>query len=112
VNYLDEKKHRARRQLAWCLMMQREFEKAPRLYEEIATDNATADDYLNMGHLALATDNSNAINYYMSCIAKGGYTIETFSKKLVADSDAFRRMGLDPELIPLIVDAISYSTGS
>lgn len=112
VNYLDEKKQRARRQLAWCLMMQREFEKATRLYEEIATDNATADDYLNMGHLALATANSNAINYYKRCIAKGDYTMETFSKKLVADSDAFRRMGLDPELIPLIVDAISYSTGS
>lgn len=111
VNYLDEKTHRARRQLAWCLMMQREFDKAGKLYEEITGDNATADDYLNMGHLALVlADNNNALNYYKLCIAKGGYTLDDFSAKLQSDSEAFRHMGLDPDIMPLIVDAISYSS--
>lgn len=110
VNYLDEKSQRGRRQLAWCLMMQQEFEKARKLYDELLSSNPTADDYLNMGHLSLAmADDNNALNYYKLCIAQGGSTLNDFAEKLNNDVDAFRHMGLDPDIIPLIVDAISYT---
>ncbi len=113
VNYLDDRKHRAQRQLAWCLMMKREFDKAARLYDDIAGNNATADDYLNMGHLALAmADKNNALNYYKLCITQGGITLEAFSEKLMSDKEAFILMGLDPDIMPLIADAISYSMHS
>ena len=110
VNYLDEKSQRGRRQLAWCLMMQREFEKARKLYDELLSSNPTADDYLNMGHLSLAmADDNNALNYYKLCIAQNGSTLDDFAEKLNNDVEAFSYMGLDPDIIPLIVDAISYT---
>lgn len=110
VNYLDPKSQRGCRQLAWCLMMQREFEKAKQIYDEILVSNPTPDDYLNMGHLSLATsDDNNAINYYRMCISTGGCTLKDFATKLNNDVEAFSQMGLDPDIIPLIVDAISYA---
>lgn len=110
VNYLDGKNSKANRQLAWCLMMQRKFDKARRLYDEIISANPTADDYLNMGHLSLAmADNNNALNYYKLCIAQGNSTLDDFAGRLAADAGAFSNMGLDPQIIPLIIDAISFS---
>jgi len=110
VNYLDEKSQRAQRQLAWCLLMQREFDKSKVLYDKILNDNPTADDYLNMGHLSLVlADNNNALNFYKLCLTQGGYSLDDFSAKLSNDSEAFKHIGLDPDIIPLIVDAISYS---
>lgn len=110
VIYLDGDNHRCRRQLAWALMMKRDFVKAKAIYDEIQSHNPVADDYLNMGHLALAMcDDNNALNYYKLCIAQGGLTIEDFATKLKADSKAFETIGLDDSIIPLIIDAVSYS---
>lgn len=110
VNYLDSKHPRARRQLAWTLMMKRDFDKAKQLYDEILADNPTCDDYMNMGHLSLAmSDDNNALNYYKISIVQGGNTIEDFASRLAGDADAFRHMGIEPSIIPLIIDAVSYS---
>ncbi len=110
VDYLDPGSHKARRQLARCLMMQREFEKSKALYDQIINDNPTPQDYLNMGHLALTTgDDVNALNYYKLCKARADGTMETFSQMISQDAEAFVTLGLDPNIIPLILDAITYS---
>lgn len=110
VDYLEPGSHKARRQLAWCLMMQRDFDKSKKLYEEIINDNPTPQDYLNMGHLALTTgDDINALNYYKLCKARADGTLETFSRMIGQDVDAFITLGLDPNIIPLILDAVTYS---
>lgn len=111
--YIDGDNHRCRRQLAWALMMKRDFDKAKAIYDDIQSHNPVADDYLNMGHLALAMcDDNNALNYYKLCIAQGGLTIEDFATKLNADASSFETMGLDSSIIPLIIDAVSYSEQS
>ncbi len=110
VNYLDENSQRANRQMAWCHMMLKEFDKAKVLYKDIMSHNPMPGDYLNMGHLALATnDENNALNFYKLYIAQSTLTIDSFAEKLQEDSDALSRMGIAPDIIPLIVDAITYA---
>lgn len=110
ARYLDEKSTRVLRPLAWALLMQKEFERARQLYDEILKQNPTADDYLNMGHLALATrDHINALNFYKLSINAGDGLIDTFASKLRADTDALALLGIESEIIPLILDSINYS---
>ena len=110
VQYLDNKHKKASRQLAWCLLMQKEFDKSKAIYDEIINDNPTPQDYLNMGHLALVTgDDVNALNFYKLCKARADGTLETFNRMLNGDAEAFITLGLDPNIFPLIIDAITYS---
>lgn len=110
ARYLNPKSQRPLRPLAWALMMQRDFGRARDLYEEILQHNPTADDYLNMGHLALATrDHENALNFYKLSINAGDGLTATFASKLIADSDALKRIGIDPAITHLIIDSIQYS---
>ncbi|MBD5365963.1 MAG: tetratricopeptide repeat protein [Bacteroides sp.] len=110
VNYLDDKAQRANRQMAWCHMMLRDFEKAKSLYTDVVSNKPMPGDYLNLGHLALAmNDEENALNYYKLYITQGTLTLDSFAEKLQEDTDALSRMGIDTDIIPLIVDAISYS---
>lgn len=110
INYLDGNNTRANRQLAWCQMMMRNLDKAKQLYDTILNGDVRAEDYLNMGHLSLAmADDNNALNFYKLYISQVGCTLDDFATKLTGESIAFRHMGLDEKIIPLIVDAISYS---
>ncbi|MDE5607603.1 MAG: tetratricopeptide repeat protein [Muribaculaceae bacterium] len=110
ARYLDEKSTRVIRPLAWSLLMQKDFMRARELYDEILKLNPTADDYLNMGHLALAVhDHDNALNFYKLSISAGDGLIETFASRLIADAKALETVGIDSEIIPLILDSINYS---
>lgn len=111
VNYLDSNSNKADRQLAWALMMTGKFDKAKEIYERIiTTDSPTVDDYLNIGHLSLAiADNSSALDYYKQCIRQGKISIDEFARKLHSDESALKRIGIDKDIIPLIIDAVSYT---
>lgn len=110
ARYIDMASMKPVRPLAWTLLMQRDFTRARELYDEIMNANPTADDYLNMGHLALAIhDHVNALNFYKLSINAGDGLPDTFARKLKADEDALAAIGIDPAIIPLILDSINYS---
>ncbi len=111
VNYLDNNSNRANRQLAWCHMMLKEFDKAKSIYNNIISKSPVPVDYLNMGHLALAmSDENNALNYYKLFITQGGLTIDDFANNLQKDAKSLEKIDIDTSIIPLIVDAVSYAT--
>lgn len=110
ARYIDPESLKPVRPLAWALLMQHDFRRAKELYDEVLNDGPTSDDYLNMGHLALAMhDHINALNYYKLSINAGDGLPETFACKLRADAQALAILGIDISIIPLILDSINYS---
>ena len=121
AEYLDEKSGKALRPLAWCLLLTGDLPQSRKYYEKvIATTTPVAVDYLNMGHLALAEGHfREAMNFYsLNVSARVGdaasstsrqEAIDAFIADMRADSPALQRAGVDPTLIPLLVDSLLYS---
>ena len=122
--YLDEKSGKALRPLAWSLLMDKQFDQARKYMEKILTDfEPHPDDFLNLGHLSLATGNfPEARNFYRLSIlsrpkpagssAQDGsvprQSLDAFIEDMRADTPALSRIGVSPALVPLIVDALLY----
>jgi tetratricopeptide (TPR) repeat protein len=139
--YLDEKSGKALRPLAWSLLMDKQFDQSRKYYERIISEfDPMPEDYLNMGHLSLATGNfQEAQNFYrLSILSRpvpagttagstahgvnnanyGGSagvqqsSIDSFIADIKADIPALTHLGIAPTLIPLITDALLYSLQS
>ena len=123
--YLDEESGKALRPLAWSLLMDKQFDQSRKYYERVLTDfDPKPEDYLNMGHLSLATGRfAEAQNFYrlsilsrprpsgVSC-APGevpAASIEGFIADMKADAPSLARLGVAPALIPLVTDSLLYS---
>lgn len=110
VEFLDEKSTKAWRPLAWTLFLNGDFEGAERYYNKILNDDPTPNDYLNMGHVALATGNMrDAVNNYTLAIKATQGDKEWFVQALQDDTDALKKAGIDSAIIPLIADATLYA---
>lgn len=110
VEYLDEKTNKAWRPLAWTLFLTGDIEAAQRYYKKISLDNPTANDYLNIGHVALATGNMReAVNAYTMAVKQMQGDTEWFIQALADDEQAMRHAGVDTSVIPLITDATLYN---
>lgn len=118
AEYLDEKSGKALRPLAWCLLMERELAQSRKYYEKVMMAFApTQEDYLNMGHLALAEGNfKEAMNFYSLNVTarmdgdsgRRREAIDGFIADMRSDAPYLRRAGVDGELIPLLVDSLLY----
>lgn len=111
VEFLDNKSTRAWRPLAWCAFLSGDMELSRKYYDKVLKDNPTSEDYLNIGHLALAEGNvKDAINHYKSSVKNNGGDIESFIKAIYGDIRSLKETGIDESTIPLIVDAVLYSS--
>ena len=110
VEFLDEKSTQAWRPLAWTLFLNGDFDAAERYYSKILNDNPGPNDYLNMGHVAMACGNMrDAVNNYTLAIKATQGDKEWFVQAMNDDADAIKKAGVDPEIIPLIADATMYA---
>ncbi len=106
VEFLDEKSTKAWRPLAWTLFLQGKYDEANSYYNKIIQSGATATDYLNMGHVAMALgDLRDAINFYKLSIDAS--SAEAFGKEMAKDRHHLLEAGVDPMLLPIILDAVS-----
>lgn len=111
ADYLDPASPRAWRPLAWSLFLTKDFAASHRYYDKVMTDAPTPEDYLNMGHLALAEKNiKEALNFYNLFIQIGSGGTEALVRALSTDRPSLAIAGVDPAMIPLIIDLILYST--
>lgn len=109
VEFLDEHSTKIWRPLAWTLFLTSNFAGAQKYYQKIILDKPTANDYLNMGHVALAMGNiRDAVNNYALSIQKSHGDKEWFMRSLGNDREALKKAGVDLSIVPLIVDAALY----
>ena len=110
VEFLDEKSTRALRPIAWASFVSGDYEQSRAYYEKILSDSPMASDYLNMGHLYLASgDVKEAINYYGLSIDNDNGDVESFIKNFNSDAKYLVNSGVEESLLPLVVDAILYA---
>lgn len=113
VEFLDSDSRKALRPLAWSLFMTRDFNKAKQYYTKILLDHPTSEDYLNMGHVALALGEfKDSINYYKLSVLNGGGTPESFFKSLETDRKALESVGIESSTVSLLADAMLYTLNS
>lgn len=110
VEFVDGKSTRAWRPIAWASFITGDLERSRNYYGKILTDAPTATDYLNMGHVYLAShDMKEAVNYYNLSIDNDNNDIETFINNFNSDARHLVSAGVDASLLPLVIDTILYS---
>ena len=108
VEFLDEKSTRAWRPLAWSLLLSGDYEQSQKYYDKIIAENPIAEDYLNIGHLALAkNDMQSVIQNYKKYVTNND--INTLIKALKQDEKYLVELGIDISLLPFVIDALLYS---
>lgn len=112
VDFQDEHNMRACRPLAWCAFLNREFEVSRKYYEKLLReDTPTFTDYMNMGHLAVASGNyRDAVNYYKLSMSDNKADADQFIAAVKEDYPSLMKAGVDIDKIPLVIDAALYSS--
>lgn len=111
AEFLDEQSTRAWRPVAWCLMLNRDFEQSLAYYKRIIDNEPTAADYLNLGHLHLASGQAaKAIEAYKQCIAAECGSVDTFISGIKNDESTLVSLGVNTEMISFIIDAVQYAS--
>lgn len=113
INYLDESSTVAKRMIAWCLLMTNKLDKAISTYEDICTEGASANDWMNLGHCLLASGKmKEAVNAYtsgMKATINDKGNAEDFDKGMEADAEILSRFNIGKEELRMILDAIRFS---
>lgn len=106
VDFLDEKKHRAWRPIAWCSMILGNFNQSENYYRKIIdSESPTANDYLNYGHLSLLIGNiAQAVKMYRQSF-KLFNNKEKFLSSINEDSQLLLDNGITPSTIALTAQA-------
>lgn len=108
VDYLNPDGYRTIRPIAWCEFIMDNYKRSTEYYNKIKESDNTAHDYLNKGHLYLAThDIKAAINAYNSSLKLMNGDFDNFKKEFYADLDLLINKGIDKNIIPLIMDCMS-----
>ncbi len=110
VDYLDTKKHRSWRPIAWCSFLKGDFEQSLNYYNKILDSaTATAHDHLNLGHLVLCSKGlTEALPHYLNAIHAFEGKLDLFSHAFFADAKILESKGIDPATLPLICDYIFF----
>ncbi|MBR1935068.1 MAG: tetratricopeptide repeat protein [Muribaculaceae bacterium] len=107
VDFLDDKRHRAWRPLAWCLMLAKNYDQAENYYRKIIDeDKPSAADQLNYGHLLLITGRlKDAADRYALAIAALDGNTERFNELLRADRPFLHAANVPDTLIAIASQA-------
>ncbi len=98
------------RGLGWTQFLNRKYEQAAQTYGKIISIGATAEDYLNAGHVAWASGNLRAaVNFYRLSAGQDGRGVGALEADLEADRQILAAAGVDTSRVKLIVEAISYA---
>lgn len=107
ARYIDENSEKPMRLLAWAQFMQRDFDSAREMYDKILNTAVQPDDYLNRGHVALAMRNyRDAVGYYRQYLTASRDGWQGFLQEMRDDRDALLRVGVDRDILPLVIDAV------
>ena len=108
ADFLPDVKHRAWRPIAWCALLQRNFERSIDYYEKIEHDDTpTGLDLMNHGHVVLCQgDVKQAIALYRQALKAMKDDKKAFTEQFENDYNQLKTIGVNPEDLPLIIDAV------
>lgn len=110
AEYLDPEGRRAWRPLAWTLFLDGRPEDSLRYHERVMTDNPTATDYLNLGHLHLSQGRyKQAVEEYRHSLSLRHGDTEGLIADIKKDATALAAAGVDSKTTAMVTDALLYS---
>ena len=110
VEYLSKDSAKAWRPIAWCSFLTGKMEQAVQYYERILSTTPEMSDFLNFGHVLLATkNNKEAIKQYKSAILSSKSSKEKFLEAFYADVPELLLSGVAEEDIPILLDQVFYA---
>ena len=111
ADLMPDNKHKARRPIAWCSFLIGNDERSLEYYNRIINeDNPTAQDYLNQGHVLLATNQIPvAIKSYQKALALMKMNSTALRDLIMADKKSLSARGINCDDLPLIIDAVITS---
>lgn len=113
ADYIDASKHRAIRPIAWCSLLLSNFSQSHEYYKKVLTDNPTAQDFLNIGHLYLCEHNyAEALNFYKQSVELFNNDLKTFIQCFNNDNKTLTEKGLTELELNLMIDKLLYDKNS
>jgi len=109
ADYFDDGNIKVLRPLAWTLFILGRLDESSRVYRRIlSSGKESAQDFLAHAHLLLKQNKlSDAVAEYVRATKMYGSEKE-FMQNFAADTGILLRLGIDPEIIQIIPDAICY----
>lgn len=105
VEFHDPESGKARRPLAWALMLSGEYDKARSYYSRLLSDNPSATDFLNAAHLDLLTGRyADAADRYLLAVQGMEFDTGAFTKAFEADMPLLSSRGVDPLMSRIVLD--------
>jgi len=109
VEILSPENKKILRPIAWCCFVSGKHDLAYNYLQTVMLDDCTANDLVNAGHVTLCIGNKpKAINYYLSAIAKDGYSFKQFLETFDFDKHFLITNGVDASEIQFIIDFIRF----
>lgn len=112
ATYLDEQALEARHQLAHCLLMTRETDKANdiclSILQEEPTDSATL---ITLGNIALFQNNRTAAYGHYLSARRSMDDNQEFISAMESNAQRIGHLGIEPRLIHLLTEAVIYNHG-
>lgn len=109
LRYEGHETPEVRRDIAWCLLSEGEYQEAIDIYRQLTTSkDVNSNDYVNMGHAMLLTDDvATAITCYEQSLQMDEVDTpdDAFYYLFSEDEDWFAQRGFDHEQLALIADA-------
>jgi len=108
VEYLDNNATKAWQPIAWCSFLAGKYEQSLDYYEKILNNKPESLDYLNTGHVYLATNEiKKAIKLYAQAVKNFG-SFAKFMEVFNEDVPDLIAAGVDQTKIPLLLDSVQY----
>ncbi len=109
ADYLKEENAEAWRGVAWCEFLLGHLDRSKSYYDRLLLISPLPNDYLNAGHVALASKNyKEAIALYKQFANSPDHGVEAFVKALEEDAPTLRRLGVTDPIMELIQDKVAF----
>ena len=107
VEYLTKGRTSAQRAIAWCYFMTGRYEEAIKIYEKvIEKPDATAEDWMNMGHVYMVNnDITSGIRFYKKANELSNRK-SSFYDMFSKDTEMLSSKGVSEEIIWMIPDMV------
>ena len=106
LDLLESDSQKTWRAIAWCYFALGKYEQAARYYDRILAARPQASDYLNAGHVAwVSKQTEQAVSFYTQAMQLCDGQ-EAFRKLFNYDKEELLRKGIAPGDVSLMIDAI------
>ncbi|MBN2864037.1 MAG: tetratricopeptide repeat protein, partial [Bacteroidales bacterium] len=112
IEYNDPGNLNILRPIAYCYLALGRLDDSEKYYERLSAGNLSANDLINMGHLALCKGyKKEAVDLYRRSIINGEITEEKFMMIFAEDRQLLVSAGVKPDDLPIITDYLLFTIG-